>query len=215
MGGRVQSLEGLEAVLIDMDGTLVDSDRAVERAWVAWAGEYGVDPLAALAVAHGRPAEQTVRDLLPGAGTQVVRAAAARQLTLQYDDLEDVVASTGSVEFLALLSRVMMPWAVVTSADQRLAKARLRAAGLMSSVLVTSDDVTAGKPDPEGYRLAATRLCVDPSRCLVVEDSLLGVRAGKAAGARVAALKGLPADIEIADLGQLVEVLAVALAGGD
>jgi sugar-phosphatase len=194
----------VEAVLFDMDGTLVDSDAAVERAWRTWAAEYGVDPSAALAIAHGRPAEQTVRALLPEAGDETVAAAAARQLALQYDDLADVVAAAGATE---LLARIAVPWAVVTSADRRLANARLRAAGFCPPSLITSEDVRAGKPDPAGYRLAAARLGIDPRRCLVVEDSEVGIQAGRAAGALVAALTGLPGDVGITDLGELAALL--------
>jgi mannitol-1-/sugar-/sorbitol-6-phosphatase len=196
---------GIEAVLFDMDGTLVDSDAAVERAWRTWAGEHGIDPSAALAIAPGRPAGQTVRALLPGAGDETVAAAAARQLALQYDDLADVAAASGAP---GLLARIAMPWAVVTSADRRLANARLRAAGICPPLLIAAEDVPAGKPDPAGYRLAAARLGADPRRCLVVEDSAVGIEAGRAAGARVAALKGLPGDIEITCLGELAGLLS-------
>ena len=205
MTGWLKLQAGVEAVLFDMDGTLVDSDAAVERAWRTWAGEYGVDPSATLAVAHGRPAEGTVRELLPEADDATVAAAAARQLALQYDDLADVTAAAGAAE---LLARIVVPWAVVTSADRRLANARLRAADVRPPVLITSEDVPEGKPDPAGYELAAARLGADPRRCLVVEDSEAGVQAGRAAGALVAALKGLPGDIEITGLGELAQVLS-------
>jgi HAD superfamily hydrolase (TIGR01509 family) len=204
------NLRDIEAVLVDMDGTLVDSDAAVERAWRTWATERGIDPAAALAIAHGRPAELTARELLPEADDATVAKAAARQLTLQYEDLADVVGAPGASELLAVLARIGLPWAVVTSADRRLADARLGSAGVRPKVLITSEDVLRGKPDPEGYRLAAAKLGVDPRRCLVVEDSEAGVRAGAAAGALVAALKGLRADLEVTDLGELAHLLASA-----
>jgi HAD superfamily hydrolase (TIGR01509 family) len=201
-------VSGVRAVLLDMDGTLVDSDAAVERAWVAWAGEFGVDPAAALAIAHGSPAESTVHRLLAELDTDAVAAAAQRQLDLQYDDLVDVVAAPGAGELLGTLDTLGLPWAVVTSADARLAKARLDAVGIDPPALVTSEDVRAGKPDPEGYLLAARRLGVAPAACLVVEDSEPGLAAGRAAGARTAALRGLAGDLEIADLSQLARLLA-------
>jgi len=99
---------------------------------------------------------------------------------------------------------------VVTSADPPLARTRLAAAGIRPALLVTIDDVRAGKPDPEGYLLAARKLGADPRRCLVVEDAEAGVAAGRAAGAVVAGLRGVDADIQIADLHQLTELLRQA-----
>ena len=199
-------LTHIEAVLFDMDGTLVDSDAAVERAWRVWAGEYGADPAAVLAVAHGAPAERTVRIVRPDLGDAEVAAAAARQLELQYDDLSDVVATPGAHELLAALR---LPWAVVTSADVRLAKARLGAAGISAPVLVTVEDITAGKPDPEGYLRGAELLGVEAVRCLVVEDAEVGVTAGRAAGATVAALKGIDGDMRIGGLDDLARLLGL------
>jgi HAD superfamily hydrolase (TIGR01509 family) len=198
----------VRAVLLDMDGTLVDSDAAVERAWVAWAGEYGIAPAATLDLAHGNPSLRTARLLLPGLDDGSVRAAAQRQLDLQYDDLSDVHAAAGAAELLAVLARRHLPWAVVTSADRRLARARLDAAGIAPPVLVTVEDVSAGKPDPEGYLLAARLLGVDPAACLVVEDSPPGLAAGQTAGMTVASLRGLPGDLVLRDLGQLADLLS-------
>lgn len=204
-------LAGIEAVLLDMDGTLVDSDPAVERAWRFWAGEYGVNADAALAIAHGSPAQDTVRRMLPHLDEGEVATAAARQLAVQYDDLSDVRATTGADELLAVLARLDLPWAVVTSADARLAKARLATARIDPPVLVTVEDVTAGKPDPQGYLRAAELLGVRPGRCLVVEDAEVGLRAGRAAGAMTAALNGLDGDLRIDDLAQLARLLSDAL----
>jgi len=198
----------VDAVLLDMDGTLVDSDAAVERAWTVWANEYGVEPAAAIAIAHGSPAESTVGHVLPELDAEAIAVSAARQLELQYDDRSDVTPSTGAHELLAVLARLGIPWAVVTSADARLAKARLGAAGMPAPLLVTFEDVTAGKPDPQGYLLAAEALGVAPGRCLVVEDAEPGLDAGQAAGAMTAALKGLAGDLRLDYLGQLAHLLA-------
>jgi HAD superfamily hydrolase (TIGR01509 family) len=122
--------------------------------------------------------------------------------------VSDVVAAPGADALLAALERLALPWAVVTSADIRLARARLGAAGIPDPpLLVTLDDVRVGKPDPEGYLLAARRLGVDPARCLVVEDAEPGVAAGRAAGAVVAGLRGVSADVAVADLGELAAAL--------
>lgn len=196
--------EAIGALLLDMDGTLVDSDAAVERAWETWATRYQLDAARVLAVAHGNPAETTVRQVAPHLSEADVLAAAALQLELQYADLSDIVATPGAGELLAEVGRRRLPWAVVTSADRRLAQARLDAAGIPPPpVLVTVDDVTHGKPHPEPYLTAAARLGVAPRTCLVVEDSAPGIAAGHAAGMPVAALRGLPADLPIAHLGEL------------
>ena len=201
-------LSVVDAVLLDMDGTLVDSDAAVERAWTVWANEYGVEPAAAIAIAHGSPAERTVRRLRPELDAEAIAVSAARQLELQYDDLSDVTPTPGAHELLAVLARLGIPWAVVTSADVRLAKARLGAAGITAPLLITFEDVTAGKPHPQGYLLAAEALGVAPGRCLVVEDAEPGLDAGRAAGAMTAALKDLVGDLCLDDLGQLAHLLA-------
>ncbi|MDN3239503.1 HAD-IA family hydrolase [Glycomyces tritici] len=203
----MRSYSNPEAVLLDMDGTLVDSDGAVERAWAAWAVEYGVDPALVLANIHGSPASTTAARLRPDLDAAQVDAAAARQLELQYDDLADVVPTRGAERLLAVLERIGMPWAVVTSADDRLAKARLAAAGIRPPLLFTFEDVARGKPDPEGFLLAAKALGADPAACLVVEDSEPGLAAGRAAGAMTASLRGLDADVRLTDLGHLAELL--------
>ncbi|GAA4491780.1 hexitol phosphatase HxpA [Actinoallomurus oryzae] len=204
--GRLD-LASVEAVLLDMDGTLVDSDGTIERAWAAWAREHELDVETVLAVAHGHPAIRTIRNLLPGLGEEAVTAAARRQEDLEYDDAADVTATAGAHDLLAALDRAGLAWAVVTTADDRLAEQRLKAAGIEPPVLVTLDDVRAAKPDPEGYLRAATLLGVAPSACLVVEDSAPGLAAGRSAGMRTAALRGLDGDLRLPDLGRLAHLL--------
>jgi len=200
-------LTSLAAVLLDMDGTLVDSDAAVERAWRAWAGEHGFDPDLVVELAQGVPSEQTIRRLLPDWPAERVRAEARRQLDRECADLAGVRPTPGAHRLLDALARRELPWAVVTSADTALARARLGQVGIAPPVLVTVDDVTRGKPDPEGYLLGAERLGVPARRCLVVEDTDAGVAAGRAAGALVASVKGRPADLVLTDLGQLAGLL--------
>jgi HAD superfamily hydrolase (TIGR01509 family) len=204
-------LERIAALLLDMDGTLVDSDASVERAWTTWAHEYGVDAKLALVVSHGSPSLLSARRLLPGHDEAAIAAAAQHQLELQYGDLQGVGPMPGAGVLLHLLDRLALPWAVVTSADRRLASERLGAAGIDPPLLVTFDDVTAGKPDPESYLLAARRLGVAPARCLVVEDSEAGLAAGRAAGMLTAALRGLVGDVRIADLTHLAHILGSLL----
>ena len=201
------NLSGVSAVLLDMDGTLIDSDAAVERAWRMWLQEYGFDPEVPVAGIHGSPTEVTVRRLRPDLNDEEVRDAVSRQMAPQYVDLGDTVATPGALALLKTLAELNLPWAVVTSADARLAHARLVSAQIHPDILVTSDDIATGKPDPEGYLLAARRLNHEPARCLVVEDAEPGVQAGRAAGCLVAGLKGVPCDLKLADLSELDDLL--------
>jgi sugar-phosphatase len=169
----------VEAVLFDIDGTLVDSTAAVERTWRQWAATHGLDAREILRVCHGRRTEDTVAEFLPAEQ----RAAAVAELeALELSDLDDVVALPATQQLLPALPR--RRWAAVTSGSRRLMQARLAAAGLpVPEVLVSAEDVGAGKPDPEGFLKAAAALGYDITRCLVVEDAPAGVRAGSAAGA--------------------------------
>jgi sugar-phosphatase len=200
---EIRDIGAVLAVLFDMDGTLVDSDAVVDRSWSHWATEYGVPPADVLAVAHGNPAAATIARMLPDASPAERAAAGARVLDLEVSDVDGVVATPGALELIGTLDRIGLPWAVYTSAPAQLAKIRLNAAGIAAAVLVTIDDVTQGKPDPEGYLRAAELLGVPAGSCLVVEDTVVGLSAGRASGALTAGLKGVPADIELPDLHRL------------
>jgi sugar-phosphatase len=173
-----------DAVLCDMDGTLVDSTASVERQWRRWAVRHGLDPEPILKVAHGRRAQETMREVAPHLASD---SAAARFDEEEAEDREGVAAIAGAAAFLAQLPPSQ--WAVVTSANRPLAIDRLATAGLsVPAILVGADDVVHGKPDPEGFLLAARLLGVAPERCLVIEDTPFGLRAGRAAGMQVLAI---------------------------
>jgi mannitol-1-/sugar-/sorbitol-6-phosphatase len=168
-------------VLSDLDGVLVDSHASIMRAWRRWGRAQGVEREAVDAVRHGSPTHEIVASLTPHLDV----AAEARALDLeQADDAGDVVALPGAADVLRAFGPDAV--AVVTSCTAELAEARLRAAGLEPpAVLVTSDRLRRGKPDPEGYLVAARELGADPAGCVVLEDSPAGVRAGRDAGMRV------------------------------
>jgi sugar-phosphatase len=173
------------ALLCDLDGTLVDSSAVIERCWRIWADEYGLDADAVIGISHGRRSEDTVAELFASAADRA--RALARIDSLELADLEGVVPVPGAAGFLARLRTGS--WAVVTSGSRALMTARIEAARLPTpGVLITAEDVTAGKPDPEGYLLAARRLGVAAADCVVVEDAPAGIQAGKAMGARVLAV---------------------------
>ncbi|MET8566992.1 HAD-IA family hydrolase [Streptomyces sp. NPDC004783] len=172
------------ALLLDMDGTLVNSDAAVERVWRRWAGRHGLDGDEVMKVVHGRQGYATMALLLPDRPMEQNHADNARMLAEETADTEGVVAIAGAPEFLASLRG--LPHALVTSADVALATARMAAAGLgMPDVRVTAESVGASKPDPEGFLKGAAELGVDPAECVVFEDSGAGIAAGRAAGMRV------------------------------
>lgn len=173
-----------DAVLFDMDGTLVDSRALVERMWTLWATANNVPIEAALAVAHGRRTIETMALLAPELATP---EEAARLDALEADEEGGETAIAGALHLLSVLPPDR--WAVVTSAAQALAFRRLAGVGLpRPQVLVGADNVVAGKPSPEGYRLAAARLGFEAARCVVVEDTPAGAEAGRAAGASVIGL---------------------------
>jgi len=171
------------ALLFDMDGVLIDSTPAVARVWHRWALEHGFNPEEVVAHAHGRPSLTTVREYLPNADLEVENLEVERR---EIADLDGVVPLPGALELLASLPAER--WTIVTSCTRRLAEVRLRAAGLpQPKSFITSNDITQGKPHPEPYLNGAAVLGVSAAECVVVEDAPAGVRAGKAAGARVIA----------------------------
>ena len=184
-------------VLFDLDGVLVDSTPAVARVWAWWAREHGFDPEEVVKKAHGRPSITTIRELLPDAD----HAAEDREVERrEIADVEGVIPLPGAMELLQALP--LERWAIVTSCTRALAHVRIAAAGLPKPKhLVTATDVRHGKPHPEPYLKGAQILGIPADDCLVIEDAPAGIRAGKAAGARVLALRTTASDAELQQAG--------------
>jgi sugar-phosphatase len=180
------------AALLDLDGTLVDSQAAQARAWGAWAEGLGYDP---------RPFVETLgmtarEKILTFAPSLDVSREVARIVERELAEAADVVALPGAHEVLT----GRWPVAIVTSGTRSLALARLKAAELpIPNVLVTADDVRRGKPDPQGYLQAAALLGCPPEMCDVVEDSPIGVAAGIAAAMKVFAVLSTVTAEELGD----------------
>ncbi|MEU8732019.1 HAD-IA family hydrolase [Streptomyces tendae] len=172
------------ALLLDMDGTLVNSDAAVERVWRRWADRHGLDGDEVMKVVHGRQGYASMALLLPDRPMEQNHADNARMLAEETADTEGVVAIPGASDFLASLRG--LPHALVTSADVALSTARMAAAGLAQpDVRVTAESVGASKPDPEGFLKGAAELGIAPADCIAFEDSGAGIAAARAAGMRV------------------------------
>ena len=168
------------AFLFDMDGTVLNSIAAAERIWTTWALRHGIDVPSFLPTIHGARAIDTVnRQGLPGVDAE---AEAAWVTQAEVEDVEGIVEVSGAAQFLRSLPA--RQWAIVTSAPRELALCRMAAAGIAEpEVLVTAQDVSAGKPDPAGYLLAAKRLGFDVTDCLIFEDASVGIQAAEASGA--------------------------------
>ena len=171
-----------DAFLFDMDGTLITSTAAAERVWAAWGRRHGLDLDVFMPTIHGVRAMDTIRrQNLPDIDLQAEVDWVTRG---EIEDTDGVAEIPGAIAFVATLPPDR--WAVVTSASPDLAEARLRAAGLTPPPLVvTAHDIARGKPDPEGFRLAAARLGFAIEDCLVFEDAPAGIAAAEAAPADV------------------------------
>jgi sugar-phosphatase len=169
------------ATLFDLDGVLVDSTQAVDREWREWARRKGVNGDAVMAIAHGVRSLEVIQRVAPHLDAE----AEAREIeNHEAHDQEGVRVMPGAVDLV--LSIPDERWGVVTSGSRLLATARLRFGGLpVPKVLVTSDDVTYGKPHPEPYLKGAELLGFDPADCLVIEDAPAGIQSALAGGMKV------------------------------
>ncbi|KAI0082434.1 phosphatase [Panus rudis PR-1116 ss-1] len=188
-----------DAILFDMDGTLVDSTDGVVGAWQKFAESYpGIDVHEILSSSHG---VRTVENLRIHCGItdpgelerEAQRFEEAIVNSASKDGGRGIVPLPGVLEIMQdLLPGSKFPnvrWALCTSATRNYATAALKAAGVPApDVFVASEDVTKGKPEPDPYLLGAKLCNVHPAKCLVVEDAPAGVRSGKAAGCKTLAV---------------------------
>lgn len=188
-----------------MDGTLIDSTPAVERSWLQWAGEYGVEQ-SFRDGGHGQPARDLVASLV---SEDQFAEAYARIQQIETDDTEGVTVLPGVAATLVAIDAHRK--AIVTSCTRALAAARIGAAGIVApDLVVTVDDVEFGKPHPHPFLAGAAGLGFDPARCLVIEDAPAGLASGRAAGCATIGVAGthsrdeLDADLVVDSLIELV-----------
>jgi sugar-phosphatase len=177
----------VDGVLFDMDGTLVDSTVVVEQMWTEFALAHGAHPPEVIDFAHGRPSRDTITRFAPHAFHEWNE----RFIEGEHTRFGEVIEVPGAAAFVNSLPRGS--WALVTSALHHPARERLRVIGIEPpDVVVAAEDVTRGKPDPEGYLAAAAALGLDPTRCVVFEDTDAGLAAGSAAGCDIVAMGDKP-----------------------
>jgi mannitol-1-/sugar-/sorbitol-6-phosphatase len=194
------------AILFDLDGVLCDSTRQVDREWREWAARKGVDGDAVMAIAHGVRTIEVIRRVAPHLDAEAEAAAIEDH---EAHDQRGVTVMPGAAELLSLIPGGR--WGVVTSGSRLLAENRLRHCGLpVPKVLVTSDDVTHGKPHPEPYTKGAERMGYGPAECLVIEDAPAGIESARAGGMKVLGITSTyaadvlrHADAVIGKLGQI------------
>jgi sugar-phosphatase len=192
------------AILFDLDGVLCDSTRAVDREWREWAARKGVDGDKVMAIAHGVRTIEVIRRVAPHLDAEAEAAAIENH---EAHDQRGVVVMPGASELVKTIPSGR--WGVVTSGSRLLAANRLRHCGLpVPEVLVTSDDVTNGKPDPEPYLKGAALLGFVPEECLVIEDAPAGIASAKAGGMAVIGMASTYGAERLRDADAVVKKLA-------
>jgi HAD superfamily hydrolase (TIGR01509 family) len=188
------SMADLAALLLDMDGTLVDTAEATFAAYAAALLEAGisVERQTFDRASHGRHWTQFLPTLLNGSNIEPA-SVALRKRTI-YSELVAHTRLNRSVLSLAETLRSSLKVGLVTTASGSSVQAVLAAHGLrdLFDSVITGDDVTEAKPSPEAYLLAAERLAVQPAGCLVIEDSDVGVESARRAGMVVMRVESLP-----------------------
>jgi sugar-phosphatase len=171
--------------LFDLDGTLINSGSAVDRAWSQVAQEAGI-PLQSLVGLHGLPTKQVLQILLSDRDETEIAHWANRITSLEINDVSGIVAIDGAIELLDELTSRNIPWTIVTSCTMSLAIARSTSAGItMPAHSVTFDQVARGKPFPEPFILGASRLGIETSQTWAIEDAPGGITSAFDAGCTV------------------------------
>lgn len=177
----------IRAVVWDMDGMLFDTERLSLIAWQQGARQVeAVIDEALFRTLIGRNSSSIRAMLRESLGAMIDVDELWRHAGIAYNQLleEGPPLKPGAQECLALLRELGVPQAVATSTSKRLAEQKLSHHGLLPllDALVTGDQVQRGKPDPEPYLLAASRLGVDPRQCIAFEDSVTGIQSAFDAG---------------------------------
>ncbi|MFI9274182.1 HAD family hydrolase [Kitasatospora sp. NPDC052896] len=183
---------GLQAVLLDMDGTLVDTEDFWWQAEASLLAELGHQ----LDESHrrhvvGGPMTRVVDYLIAETGVELTPAELSGRINARFVELLDGGAPLmpGAAELLGLLREHAIPTALVSASHRRIIDLVLRNLGDHPFAFsVAGDEVARTKPHPDPYLAAVARFGAEPGRCVVIEDAPLGVLAGEAAGCPVIAV---------------------------
>lgn len=175
------------ALLLDLDGTLVDSSEAILRGWRAWAHAAHVSTSNLEEIVHGRSAAETISLLIPGVSSEELQVHVREVLKTQELDPSPAYPIPAASRLIEDIGGDR--WAVVTGCSMGMAQARLQACNLpIPDVLITDESVNFGKPHPQGFLLALQHLNIASHQAVAVEDAPAGVTAAKAAGLRTVAV---------------------------
>ncbi len=176
----------LKGVIFDMDGVLINSHPLHKKVWAQFLASVNmaVTEEELDFVLDGRKREEILRHFLGDLPADQIREYGKRKNAIYQESSSDLLTISGAVEFLDMLEKAGMSMAVATSASSVRAHDILARLGILKkfTAVVTGNDVTKGKPDPEIFMQAADRLKLVPQDLLVVEDAVSGVMAAKSAG---------------------------------
>ena len=193
-----------KAILFDLDGVLVNSAACVERTWRSWSARHGLNADDVIAIAHGRRTVETVRAVAPHLDVLNEVTALELQEGMTSDGVYEI---DGARELIARLPENR--WAIVTSGTRAIASFRLDLVGIpIPRVMVCADEISHGKPHPEGYLTAASKLGFKPEECLVIEDTPPGIEAAHAGGMRAIAIAATYPREQLLTADAIVERLA-------
>ncbi|BFZ60188.1 DL-glycerol-3-phosphatase [Saitoella coloradoensis] len=190
------------AILFDLDGTLIDSTNAVIAHWTRFGDEHGIEPALILATSHGRRTIEIIKEHVP----EKADMAYVQQLESEIPrrNGHEATAIGGAQEATKILEEGGAKWAIVTSGTKGMASQWLDILKISHpEIFIAAEDVSLGKPNPEGYLAARRRLDIPDSddTVIVVEDAPAGIRAGKAAGCKVLGLVTSHSELEVKEAG--------------
>lgn len=172
-----------QAVLFDLDGTLVQSTSLISDILRAWAIEQQLDPNQVIDYSHGKRTQDIVAHFIEDECPSIHYEALTQKFL---EAAHQTQAIKGAIAFIQLLNARNIPWAIVSSSENALIHSRMSAAGFPKpQSVVSAEMIQQGKPHPEGYLLAAEMLQVSIQHCLIFEDSSAGILAAEAAGGQL------------------------------